>query len=78
MASLPFDKHRSAVRLGVPSGGSGPEERIGIEVVCPQGHKGEQAEQRRGGAQDGTIGPLALGFQTEMGTGFLALRQAQE
>ena len=71
MASLPFDKLRSAVRLGIPGGGSGPEERVGMEIVRPQGDEGEQAEQRRGGALDSGIGPLALSFHAEMSASFL-------
>src|SRR5215470_17863492 len=60
-----------ALRLGIPGGGSGLEERVGVEVVRPQGNEGEEAEERWGGAQDGAIGPLALGFQTEMSARFL-------
>ncbi len=62
---------KGAVRLGLPGGGSGPEERVGVKVVRPQGEEAEQAEQRRGGTLDGGIGPLALGFQAARGAGFL-------
>ena len=37
----------------------------------PESDDGEQAEQDRCGAQDRLIRPLALGFDAEMGAGFL-------
>ena len=55
----------------VPSGSGGNERSVGCEVVCPEGDDGEEAERRRGGAKDCEIGPLALGFDAEMGAGFL-------
>jgi hypothetical protein len=41
------------------------------EVVCPQSNYREQAKQRRGGAQDCLVRPLALSFDAEMGADFL-------
>src|ERR1700694_3724905 len=60
-----------AVRLWVPSGSGGSERRVGSEVMGPEGDQREQAKQRRGGAQDGEVGPLALSFDAEMGAGVL-------
>ena len=37
----------------------------------PEGDERDAAEERRGGAQDGEVGPLALSFDAEMGAGFL-------
>ena len=37
----------------------------------PEGDEREQAKQRRGGAQNGEVGPLALSFDAEMGAGVL-------
>ena len=37
----------------------------------PEGDQREQAKQRRGGAQNGEVGPLALSFDAEMGAGIL-------
>jgi hypothetical protein len=39
--------------------------------VRPEGDEREQAEQRRGGAQNGEVGPLTLSFDAEMGAGVL-------
>ena len=36
-----------------------------------KGHPGEQTEQDGAGASDGEIGPLTLGFKTEVSTNFL-------
>jgi len=35
-------------------------------LIGPERDEGEQAEQSGGGARDGPIGPLALGFDTEV------------
>src|SRR3954466_8042365 len=59
------------ISFGVPCGSSGREGPRGVEVVGPQATEREQAEQRRGCAQDGAIGPLALSFHAEMGASFL-------
>ena len=37
----------------------------------PKSDNGEQTEQDRGCAKDRLVGPLALGFDAEMGAGFL-------
>ena len=55
------------VRLWVPGGSGGSERRLGSEVMRPEGDEREQAKQRRGGAQNGEVGPLALSFDAEMG-----------
>jgi hypothetical protein len=60
-----------AVRLGVPGRGSGRERPSGGQIVRPESDEREQAEQRRSGADDREVGPLALGFDAEMGTVFL-------
>ena len=39
--------------------------------MCPEDDEGEQTEQRRSGPKDCLVGPLALGFDAEMGTGLL-------
>ena len=49
----------SAVWLRVPGGSGGSERRVGSEVMRPEGEQREQAKQRRGGAQNGEVGPLA-------------------
>ena len=49
----------------------GSERRVGCEVMRPEGDEREQAKQRRGGAQNGEVGPLALSFDAEMGAAFL-------
>jgi hypothetical protein len=58
-------------RLGVPGGladrGGGPGQRS----VCLEGHQGEQAQQGRRGPQDGTLRPLALGLDAQMGAHFV-------
>ena len=61
----------SAVRLWVTGGSGGSERRVGSEVMRPEGDQREQAKQRRGGAQNGEVGPLALSFDAEMGAGIL-------
>ena len=60
-----------AVRLWVPGGSRGSEWRVGSEVMRPEGDQREQAKQRRCGAQNGEVGPLALSFDAEMGAGVL-------
>src|SRR3954449_9807394 len=40
------------VRFAVPCGGSRREGASGLHVMDPQGREREEAEQRRGGAQD--------------------------
>src|SRR5262245_20250648 len=55
----------------IPSDGSGPELARAGEIVGPQRDDGEQGEQGRSGAQDGLVGPLALGLDAEMGANFL-------
>jgi hypothetical protein len=60
-----------AVRLWVSGGSGGSQRRIGSEVMGPEGDQREQAQQRRGGAQNGEVGPLALSFDAEMGAGVL-------
>ena len=57
--------------FGYQAAVAGSERRLGGEIVRPEGNEREQAEQRRGGAHDREVGPLALGFDAEMGTGFL-------
>ena len=37
----------------------------------PEGDEREYAKQRRGGAQNGEVGPLALSFDAEMSAGVL-------
>jgi hypothetical protein len=56
-----------AVRLGVPSGGGGSEWLVGCEVMRPEGDERVETKQRRGGAQNGEVGPLTLSFDAEMG-----------
>ena len=60
-----------AVRLWVPSGRGGGERGVGSEVMRPEGDQREQAQERRGGAQNGEVGSLALSFDAEMGAGVL-------
>src|SRR6516162_2250544 len=54
----------------IPGGGSGGELSRFCEVVRQQCDDGKQGEQRRRGSKDCFIGPLPLGFDTEMGAGF--------
>jgi len=58
-----------AVGLWVPGGGGGSERRVGREVMRPEGDERTEAKQRRGGAQNGEIGPLTLSFHAEMSAG---------
>ena len=54
----------------IPGGGFGQElSRFG-EIVRPKSDNGEQTEKDRGCAKDRLVGPLALGFDAEMGAGF--------
>ena len=57
--------------FGYQAAVAGTSGRVGCEVVRPEGDEREQAEQRRGGAHNRKVGPLALGFDAEMGAGFL-------
>ena len=41
------------------------------EPAGQEGDGGEQREQARGGASDGEVRPLPLGFDAEVGTGLL-------
>ena len=51
--------------FGVPSSAS--SEAITVELgLGPERHQRKQAEQHRRGARDGQLGPLPLGFDTEM------------
>ena len=54
----------------IPGGGSGGELSRFCEVVRQQCDDGKQGEQRRRGSKNCFIGPLPLGFDTEMGAGF--------
>jgi len=60
-----------AVRLGVPGRGPGRERLSDGQIVRPESDEREQAEQRRSGAHDREVGPLALSFDAKMGTAFL-------
>ena len=55
----------------VPCSSSGAEAFGLCNVMGPEGYQGVEAEQRRRGSQDGFIRPLSLGFDAEMGSGFL-------
>jgi len=48
--------------LGIPSGAPGQDEGACGQAAGPERHEREQGEQARGGAGDGEVRPLALGF----------------
>ena len=43
---------------------------LNSKLAGPQCHEGEQGEQRGRGAQDSQVGPLPLGFDAEVPSGF--------
>src|SRR5215213_5265728 len=57
--------------LRVPGGAADLEELALVEAVGEQGDDREGTEQAGGGTRDGEVGPLPLGFDTEMAPGLL-------
>ena len=58
-------------RFGVPGGLTNREGLSVKQRVCEEGDQGKEAEQSRGGTEDGEIGPLALGLDAEVRAGLL-------
>jgi hypothetical protein len=61
------DIRKRRVGFGVPSGPLNRYLAIGMQRMAPQYHHRVEAEQTGRGALHGTVRPLALGFEAEMG-----------
>lgn len=62
--------HKRGVALLVPGGRAGGSSRSREAFRREERHQRAEAEERRGGAPDGSVGPLALGLQAELAAGF--------